>query len=324
MRDRATIAPAPATQRGRRDQRDGHSGGACVEPAEAVAGLELTPLRVIPFSNDIRGKPRVMFRTVVAASIACFALNPASAAPAQNTAYGTGGPQVRAARSNANWAGWVATAPGPGFSSVKGTWTQPAVDCSAGGPSYSVFWVGLGGYLPGSQALEQIGTSAGCTSGGTAVYRAWWEVVPAPMVRIRMRISPGDTITASVSTHWMVATLTLDDLTTGESLSVRPSVGRVDATTAEWIAEAPSLCIRGRGCTALPLANFGTVAFSAGKATSDDRTGSIGDPAWTTQDVEVSGTPGAGSATPTPLSTDGSAFQVAWRAAVPDEPAATG
>jgi hypothetical protein len=254
-----------------------------------------------------------MLRTIAAASVACFALTWASAASPRVASSGAVGRQVAGARANSSWSGWVATAPGHSFSSAAGSWTQPAVDCSAGTPGYSVFWVGLGGYL--TQTLEQIGTAANC-SGGTASYYAWWELPPSRMVPIRIAISPGDAIRASVSVQGMRATLALDDLTTGRSFSVRPTMARVDVTAAEWIAEAPSFCIRGHGCTGLPFANFGTVAFSEAAATSEGFTSSIGDPAWTAQDLEIIGPPGGGSAAPSPLSPDGSAFGIAWRPAV--------
>jgi hypothetical protein len=45
-------------------------------------------------------------------------------------------------------------------------WVQPKVTCTAGQPSYSAFWVGLGGFSTDAQALEQIGTESNCDSRG--------------------------------------------------------------------------------------------------------------------------------------------------------------
>src|SRR3954451_2790503 len=78
--------------------------------------------------------------------------------------------------TSSNWAGYVTT--GGSFSNVTATWVQPTVTCTPGVVSYSSFWVGLGGYGDGSQALEQIGTDADCTGSGRPVHSAWWEIVP--------------------------------------------------------------------------------------------------------------------------------------------------
>jgi hypothetical protein len=83
---------------------------------------------------------------------------------------------VRATSSN--WAGYAVKRSGVRFRHVSGSWVQPAVDCSSGSGTYSAVWVGLGGSSAGSQALEQIGTEADCTSGGTARYATWYELVP--------------------------------------------------------------------------------------------------------------------------------------------------
>ena len=68
-----------------------------------------------------------------------------------------------------NWAGYVVRPRAPVASQrVSGAWTEPSVSCSAAGEStYSAYWVGLGGGGQQSQALEQIGTQADCSSNGS-------------------------------------------------------------------------------------------------------------------------------------------------------------
>jgi hypothetical protein len=63
------------------------------------------------------------------------------------------------------------------------------------------------------------------------------------------------------------------------------TVAAPDLSSAEWIAEAPSDCspFNRNGCTIEPLANFGTVAFSAASAQAGGRVGPISDPDWTTR-----------------------------------------
>src|SRR5271156_2413075 len=69
---------------------------------------------------------------------------------------------------SSNWAGYAVTGTSKSpvrFRTVSAHWVQPSVPCTSG-QSYSGFWVGLGGYRQSSQALEQIGTDADCSSSG--------------------------------------------------------------------------------------------------------------------------------------------------------------
>ena len=76
---------------------------------------------------------------------------------------------------SSNWAGYVLG--GASFTSVTGTWVQPAADCTSTGPSASAFWVGLGGSSRAvERSLEQAGTGAECLADGSARYYAWYEL----------------------------------------------------------------------------------------------------------------------------------------------------
>ena len=67
-----------------------------------------------------------------------------------------------------------------------------AVACTANSqPTYSAYWVGLGGGGQQSSALEQIGTQADCSTSGTATYYAWYELVPSAPVKLVPGDSPG-------------------------------------------------------------------------------------------------------------------------------------
>jgi hypothetical protein len=223
-------------------------------------------------------------RTLIAAAaaLAITALVAASAAATQLPS------QV-----STNWAGYAAVtgrsthAFARRFTNVTGTWVQPAATCVPGQPTFSAFWVGLGGYRQSSHSLEQVGTEADCSASGVVSYYAWYEYVPAGPNTIHMvPIAPGDTVTASVAVRGTRATVTLTDTSSGATythvkrmLSPRPDVG-----AAEWIAEAPSNCNR-NNCTPLTLTNFGSVAFTGATATAVGldgvHTGAIDDPAWT-------------------------------------------
>jgi hypothetical protein len=220
-----------------------------------------------------------------------------------------------------NWAGYVAG--GTQFSSVSGSWVQPSAKCGSG-QTYSAFWVGIGGSTNQSSGLEQTGTQADCTADGGAEYYAWYELVPAAPVKLDLAIKPGDHISAKVSVSGSNVTVLMSDQTTGQSTSKTLQMDNPDTSSAEWIAEAPSAC-DGSGasgsCQTLPLADFGTVQFTSATATANGHTGTISDPAWSAQPVQLgggsvsevsygSGT-GSSAATPSSLSPDGSSFSVA-------------
>ncbi len=164
-----------------------------------------------------------------------------------------GAPNHRITRSTStNWAGYSAT--GGTFTSVSATWKQPAATCTSA-TAYSSFWVGLDG--DGTNTVEQIGTDADC-SGGKPVYYAWYEMYPKFPVNLSLTINPGDTVSAKVTTDRNGNfTLTIRDTTTGGSFTTTQKLRRAKLGSAEVIAEAPS------SGGVLPLANFGTVGFSA-------------------------------------------------------------
>jgi hypothetical protein len=140
-------------------------------------------------------------------------------------------------------------------SSVSGTWTVPTVTGS--GTSYSSVWVGIDGYQ--SSTVEQIGTESD-VSNGKATYYAWYEMYPSNSVTISsITVKAGDSISAAVTYGTNSAgaggfTLTLTD--GSQTSTTFQAMANAQRSSAEWIVEAPS------SNSVLPLANFGTVAFS--------------------------------------------------------------
>jgi Peptidase A4 family len=236
-----------------------------------------------------------------------------------------------AASVSANWAGYVALprATGQSFRSVSGTWTQPSVTCTAGREDYSAVWVGLGGYREDSKALEQIGTEADCTRDGQARYTTWYELIPAAPVTLSVKITPGDEMAASVTVGGHDVTLRLRDLTSGVRYSLTRPASVLDASSADWILEAPSTCLTEGSCQTLPLSNFDSVSFTSATATLGARTAPVASPYWSDVALELrqgSGGGGFGSwrharaesgaaliaATPSGLSGEGG-FSVQWQ-----------
>jgi Peptidase A4 family len=196
-----------------------------------------------------------------------------------------------------NWAGYEATpssgttsttSSGSEFSAVSGGWTQPSVSCTSGAQTYSAYWVGLGGGSQGSEALEQIGTQADCNgTSSTSTQYAWYELVPAAPVKIKMTIHTGDKIWARTAVSGDKVTLFLSDQTTGQKFSKTLTMSNPDTSTAEWVAEAPSECQGGASgeCTPLPLSDFGKVKFTDANATSGGHTGSIS--SWNSEAIAL-------------------------------------
>jgi hypothetical protein len=210
-----------------------------------------------------------------------------------------------------NWAGYAAT--GPRFQKVSGSWVVPTVHCSAGTPRYSGVWVGLGGFSASSQAIEQAGTDHNCGSGGRAKYSAWYELIPADPVTIKMKVRPGDSISASVSVSGTTVKLRIRNDTRKTSFSATKHMSAPDVTSADWIVEAPSSC-DDQGCTALPLANFGTVPLSSAFATkTGGQARAISKSNWSVTRMRLSD-PAGGGATTSGLSSDGRSFKVKYHA----------
>lgn len=237
-----------------------------------------------------------------------------------------------AANVSANWAGYVASpaaTAGSRFSSVSGSWTVPAVTCAAARETHSAVWVGLGGDSESATALEQVGTDADCSRAGASAYAAWYELIAAGPVDLPLRLHAGDSMSASVTVRSHDVTLRIRDLSTGARFGITRHVSSVDVSSAEWIVEAPSVCVAADACATLALANFGSVSFSSATATAAGHTGAIEDPAWGATALELR--QGAGrdfghrpgrrfgrptalvSAAPSQLSGPLGAFTVSWQ-----------
>jgi hypothetical protein len=258
--------------------------------------------------NILEGGTRVV---LAAAAVAAAALCSAPAALAKTT-------------TSSNWAGYAVHRPGVSFRQVSGTWTQPTTSCVPGQSSYSAVWVGIGGFKPTSDALEQIGTEVDCSPNGNTVSSAWYELVPAPSKTISLAVHPGDVMHATVTVVGHNVAVLLRNQTTHKSFRKSLYAPNIDVSSAEWIVEAPSECVSQFACQALPLANFGSVAFGSATATTAKGTfGSIISPKWWRTKIEL--TPSAqrlivarqtsdtaGSATPSSLSAAGRHFDVTY------------
>lgn len=219
------------------------------------------------------------------------------------------------ATSSSNWSGYAAA--GATFSDVVGSWTVPAVPCK-GPVQYASVWVGMDGYATGDKSqVEQAGTDSDCLKVKVPkrkksvmklvpVYFAWWEMYPGPVVTLPASscpVSPGDVVTADVSSSSGQFTLTLSDATAGWQCASEPQSSPAPAASAEWIVEAPFSVNSGR---VQKLADFGTVGFSGAQANGTPISGLSNDSITMQMKHLV-------KAAPSSLGGDGSSFTVTWR-----------
>ena len=228
--------------------------------------------------------------------------------------------------TSTNWAGYAIHRPGVSFRRVSADWVEPSAACAAGRRSFSAVWVGLGGYNPTSNALEQIGTEEDCI-GGELVSSAWFEVVPAPSRPFSFRVRPGDAMHAEVTVIGHRVVIELDNLTRHLTFRKVLHARSIDISSADWIVEAPSGCINSSSCQALPLTDFGSVTFTSAAATSSTgRRGTIANRGWYRTKIKLtsgaqrstaaqSTSDAVGTALPSPLRSGGSVFDVSYATA---------
>lgn len=169
---------------------------------------------------------------------------------------------VPAGSTNQYWAGYVMTT-NPGYVAVRATWNVPRIPCPTK-PLHDATvytWIGEGGYVNGlSDPLIQTGTASDCFLGSPR-YHAFYEWYPGIYATdFAIAIVAGDSVTASVvETQWGVWTLTLRDNTNGQESAVSTSA-TVDARSAEFIVERPTVCV-GIACAQTDLGRFQSVTF---------------------------------------------------------------
>jgi hypothetical protein len=192
--------------------------------------------------------------------------------------------------TSSNWSGYametkLSSPQTASVSAVGGTWNVPAVTGS--GTNYCAVWVGIDGYS--SPSVEQIGTASDVVK-GKAQYFVWYEMYPQGSVEISlMAVSPGDSITASVTYLTSGANAGQFQLSIADTSRANDSFttfqgGPVVArSSAEWIVEAPSSSSGG----VLPLANFGTVTFAKATATINGTSGPIDGAKWQAAEITM-------------------------------------
>jgi hypothetical protein len=217
---------------------------------------------------------------------------------------------------NPQWSGYAVTAKHVSYTSITGTWTEPAMRCRAGdAPALSAAWVGLGGLT--TKSLEQVGVDANCDAKGRPAYFAWFEILPDVAHNVAEKVSSGDVITGSVKRIGLaLVELRIVNHTRGWTFDRKITWGAADVSSAEWIVEAPFSCRRFT-CQTSRLANFGSLSFHDVAAVGNGKLGTLSNPAWKTTQINLAPcvrtkTSPAAGATPAAPSSDGTVFGVSW------------
>jgi hypothetical protein len=217
---------------------------------------------------------------------------------------------------NPQWSGYAVTAKHVSYTSISGTWTEPAVSCKAGAaPALSAAWVGLGGLE--TKSLEQVGVDANCDAKGHAAYFAWFEILPDVAHNAPEKVSSGDVITGSVKRIGLaLVELRIVNHTKHWTFDRKITWGAADVSSAEWIVEAPYACKRFT-CQSSSLANFDAISFHNVSAIGNGRRGTLTDPAWKTTLIDLAPcvrtkTSSRAGASPASPSNGGTIFSVAW------------
>jgi len=182
-----------------------------------------------------------------------------------------------AANRSFNWAGYTqgSIEKRTTFHSIAGEWIVPkAEQRNAGEAEYSSSWIGIGGGCLDTACtlfdatLIQAGIGHDVDAAGNADYYAWWETVPAPLIRTDLVVRPGDHVGVVIA----ASTLTLEvwkiaivNLSTGLSFSITlpyPST----YGTAEWVIETPVVISETGAVTVGPMPDLAVVHFDNASA----------------------------------------------------------
>jgi len=223
-----------------------------------------------------------------------------------------------------NWSGYAVSGSSGAVTDAKGSWIVPTANCTTTPTGYSAFWVGIDGFS--SDSVEQTGTDSDCVSltgkNGTPTYYAWFEFYPNPSYEIQFShgIQPGDLMTAEVTYAGQTTgaghrgpgaqfTVTITDVTKGETYTVTSTAPSANESSAEWIAEAPCC---GKANSVLPLSDFSTVQFNSGAATVQGAKRAIASFGSNVQEITMVDQAAPHSVKAQPVSVSGGAFFVSW------------
>ena len=192
--------------------------------------------------------------------------------PFVRTARGRG--RVAGSLHSANWSGFIdgvklsssgLQSVGAHFSSVSASFTVPQLSASSPTNSSNAVWTGIGGVL-GTGGIVQAGVLESFKNQKNQTYTPIVEDYPNPIVPLSEPVSPGDTLTVTITDTSGGWTLTMSDSTKNWSIGptdisswyAAGAFVAPDTQSAEWIDEDP-FC----GGTYCKFATFSPANFSA-------------------------------------------------------------
>jgi hypothetical protein len=156
---------------------------------------------------------------------------------------------IAAANQSFNWSGYMQgrLEKGTTFHSIFATWIVPtATQHRPGEAEYSSSWIGIGGGCLDAACtltdvtLIQAGVGHDVDAAGNADYYAWWETIPAPLIRTSLPVHAGDRVAVAVFENQTPAiwTIVIANITTRGVFTLTlpyPST----YGSAEWVIETP-------------------------------------------------------------------------------------
>ena len=178
---------------------------------------------------------------------------------------------TRSSWSSSNWSGYAESGH---FTSISGSWTVPSAMAGAATSNpvwFSSAWLGIDGF--NNTHLIQTGTEQDFY-GGSAHYSAWWEILPKAESAIPYAVSPGDSMSATITQTSIAVgkrkkprvitdrwTIGLKDVTRNWTFTTT-QVYKGPGSSAEFIVEAPLV-----GRSVATMSNY---SFTSGSAINGD------------------------------------------------------
>jgi peptidase A4-like protein len=174
-----------------------------------------------------------------------------------------------------NWSGYQqgSLEKGTTFHAVAADWIVPrAKPHRRGEAEYSSSWIGIGGGCLDAECklfdstLIQAGIEHDIDASGHAEYYAWWETIPAPLIRVDLPVAAGDRVhveivEAATPGIWTITILNRD--TAGSFTITLPYASTYGS--AEWVIETP-VVITETGVTVGPMPDLERVRFDVATA----------------------------------------------------------
>jgi len=179
---------------------------------------------------------------------------------------------VVAANQSFNWSGYMqgSLEKGTTFHSISADWIVPrASQRVVGQAEYSSSWIGIGGGCLDAACtlfdatLIQAGIGHDIDASGRPDYYAWWETIPAPLIRTSLRVGPGDRVRVEITEDPLtpgVWTIVITNRATGGHFTITLPYASTYGS-AEWVMETPLVVSEKGAVTVGPMPDLSIVHF---------------------------------------------------------------